>query len=154
MVVSRKITHATVWIVSWTSCFFTEHHFYLKVKVKVACSVMPDSLQPHGLYRPWNSPGQNTGVDSLSFLQGIFPAQGLNPGLMHCRQILYQLNHKGSPFYLKELTNCGYSDLCLWPEFSQKWTKWASHFKGKNWEHLLPMIKDKVSNKNENFGKL
>ena len=38
------------------------------------------SLQPHGLHSPWNSPGQNTGVGSLSFLQGIFPTQGLNPG--------------------------------------------------------------------------
>ena len=60
-------------------------------------SVMSDSLRPHGLYNPWNSPGQNTGVGSLSLLQGIFPAQGLNPGLWHCGQILYQLNYKGSP---------------------------------------------------------
>ena len=42
---------------------------------------------------PWNSPGQNTGVGSLSLLQGIFPTQGLNSGLPHCRQILYQLSH-------------------------------------------------------------
>ena len=40
---------------------------------------------------------QNTGVGSLSLLQGIFPTQGLNPGLPHCRQILYQLSHKRSP---------------------------------------------------------
>ena len=45
---------------------------------------------------PWNSPGQNTGVSGLSLLQGIFPTQGSNPGLPHCRQILYQLSHKGS----------------------------------------------------------
>ena len=51
----------------------------------------------------WNSSGQNTGVGSLSFLQGIFPTQGSNPGLPHCRQILYQLSHKGSPGYLKLL---------------------------------------------------
>ena len=57
---------------------------------------MSDSLQPHGLQSPWNSPGQNTGVGSLSLLQGIFPALGLNPGLLHWRWILYQLNHKGS----------------------------------------------------------
>ena len=61
------------------------------------CSVVSDSLWPHGLYNPWNSPGQNTGVGSLSLLQGIFQTQGLNPGLRHHRQILYQLNHKGSP---------------------------------------------------------
>ena len=42
------------------------------------------------LYSPWNSPGQNTGVGSLSLLEGIFPSQGMNPGLPYCRQILYQ----------------------------------------------------------------
>ena len=46
-------------------------------------SVMFDSLRPHGLYSSWNSPGQNTGVGSLSLLQGIFPTQGSNPGLLH-----------------------------------------------------------------------
>ena len=45
---------------------------------------MSDSLQPRGLYNPWNSPGQNTGVGSLFLPQGIFPTQGLNPGLLHC----------------------------------------------------------------------
>ena len=55
------------------------------------------SLQPHGLYSLWNSPGKNTGLGSLSLLQGIFPTQGLNPGLPHCRRILYQLSHQGSP---------------------------------------------------------
>ena len=64
-----------------------------QAKVKVT-QVMSDSLQPHGLYR--GSPGQNTGVGSLSLLQGIFPIQGSNPGLPHCRWILYQLKHKGS----------------------------------------------------------
>ena len=39
---------------------------------------MSDSLQSHGLYSPWNSPGQNTAVGSLSLLQGIFPTQGSN----------------------------------------------------------------------------
>ena len=47
-------------------------------------SVVPDSLWPHGLYSPWNSPGQNTGVDSCSLLQGIFQTQELNWGLLHC----------------------------------------------------------------------
>ena len=58
-------------------------------------SVVSDSLLPHGLYSPWNSPGQNTGVGSLSLLQGIFPTQGSNLGLPHCRRILYQLSHQG-----------------------------------------------------------
>ena len=59
-------------------------------------SVVSNSLGPHGLYSPWNSLGQNTEVGSLFLLQEIFPNQGLYPGLSHCRQILYQLNHKGS----------------------------------------------------------
>ena len=64
-------------------------------------SVVSDSLWPHGLYSPWNSPGQNTGVGSLSFFQQISPTQGSNPGLPHCRQILYQLSHQGSPRILE-----------------------------------------------------
>ena len=53
------------------------------------------------LYSPWNSPGWNSGVDSLSFLRGIFPTQGLNLGLLRCRCILYQLSHRGSPRILE-----------------------------------------------------
>ena len=60
-------------------------------------SVVSSSLRLHGLYSTWNSPGQNTGVGSLSLLQGIFPAQGSNPGVLRWRRILYQLSHKGSP---------------------------------------------------------
>ena len=60
-------------------------------------SVVSNSLQPHG-YSPWNSPSQDTGMGSLSLLQGIFPTQVSNPDLPLRRQILYQLSHKGSPF--------------------------------------------------------
>ena len=55
-------------------------------------SVVSDSLRPHGLYSPCNSPGQNTGVGSHSFIQGIFPTQGSSPGLPNCSWILYQLS--------------------------------------------------------------
>ena len=58
-------------------------------------SVVSNSLRPHGLYSLWNSLGQNTGVSSLSLLQRIFPTQGSNLGLLHYRQILHQLSHKG-----------------------------------------------------------
>ena len=82
-----------------------------------SCSVVSDSLGPHGLYSPWNSPGQNIGLGSLSLLQGIFltqgspkntglgcdfllqgifPAQGLNPHLLHFMGILYYQSHQGS----------------------------------------------------------
>ena len=62
------------------------------MKVTQSCPTLCDPMDC-----PWNSPGQNTGVGSLSLLQGIFPTQGSNPGLPHCRQILYQLSYKGSP---------------------------------------------------------
>ena len=66
-----------------------KHH--MKVKVTQSCPTLWDPRDP------WNSLGQNTGVGRLSLLQGIFPTQGSNPGLPHCRWIIYQLNHKGSP---------------------------------------------------------
>ena len=53
------------------------------------------TLRSHGLYSPWNSPGQNR--VAFPFSRGIFPTQGSKPGLLHCRWILYQLSHKGSP---------------------------------------------------------
>ena len=70
--------------------------------VYVSCSVRSDSLRAHGLQPtsflcPWNSPGKITGVGFHSLLQGIFPPQESNPGLLHCRQILYHLSHQGSP---------------------------------------------------------
>ena len=64
---------------------------------------MSNSLQPHGLHSPWNSPSQNTGGGSCSLLQGILPTQGFNPGLLHCRRILYQLSHQGSPRILERV---------------------------------------------------
>ena len=69
------------------------HNVVLKSE---SLSVVSNSLQPHGLYSPWNSPGQNTGVGSLFVLPGIFPTQGSNLGLSNCRQILYQLSHNCS----------------------------------------------------------
>ena len=88
---------------------------------------------PWTLYSPWNSPGQNTGVGSLSFLQGIFPTQGLNPGLPHYRHILYQLSHQGSPYIsivktkpLSQVTNI--FQLNIWQILS------FSHYK------ILPAI--------------
>ena len=69
-------------------------------------SVVSDSLWPHGLHSPWDSPGLNTGVGSLSLLQVIFPAQGSNPGLPFCRWIIYQLSHR-------EAKNTGVGSLSL-----------------------------------------
>ena len=81
-------------------------------------SVMSSVLRPHGLYSPWNSSGQTTGVVSRSLLQGIFPTQGSNPGLPHCRQILYQLSHQGGPGILEWVAYHFYSGS-FWP---RNWT--------------------------------
>ena len=67
----------------------------------VSGSATSNSLQPHGtvasrLLYPWDSPGKNTGVGCHALLLGIFLPQGSNPGLLHCRQILYHLSHQGS----------------------------------------------------------
>ena len=60
----------------------------------VVCdSLRPRGLQPPRLLCPWNPPGKNTGVGCHFLLQGIFPTQGSNPGLLHCRQILYRLSY-------------------------------------------------------------
>ena len=74
---------------------------YEDVKWSESLSVVSDSLWPHGPYSPWNSPGQNTELASRSLLQGIFPTQGSNSGLPHCRRILYRLSHKGNPRILE-----------------------------------------------------
>ena len=93
---------------------------------------MSDSLQPHGLYSPWNSPGQNTGMGSLSLLQGIFQTQGSNPGFLHYRQILYPPNHKGSSRILEWVAypfSSGSSRLRNWTGVSctaaRFFTNWA-----------------------------
>ena len=70
-----------------------------------------------GLYSPWNSPGQNTGVGSVSLLWGIFTTQWSNQGLLHCRQILYQLSYKGTLGSFKAVMNLWSPDIyltCLW----------------------------------------
>ena len=71
--------------------------------VEVLVTQLCPTLRPHELWLtrflcPWNSPGKNTGVGSCFLLQGVFPNQGLNPGLLHCRWILYQLSHRGRPY--------------------------------------------------------
>ena len=81
-----------------------------------AAAAVSDSLQPHDLefarfLHPWSSPGKNIGVGCHSLLQGLFPTQGLTPGLLHCRQILYHLSHQGSPVTILLL----FYILFLWP---------------------------------------
>ena len=73
------------------------HQSYRMVVVLVV-QLCPTLCNP--MVCPWNSPGKNTGVGSLSLLQRIFLTQGLNPGLLHCRHFLYHLSYQGSPYWV------------------------------------------------------
>ena len=94
-------------------------HITLKVKESESRLVESNSLRPCGLYSLWNSRDQNTGVGSLSLLQGIFPTQGSNPGLPHGRRIPYQLSHKESRRIL-EWVAYPFSSGSSWP---RNWTR-------------------------------
>ena len=85
-----------------------------EVKVTQSCLTLCDPMDS-----PWNSPGQNAGVGSLSFLQGIFQTQGSNPSLLQCRWILCQLSHKGSPKILKWVAYLFFSRS----SWSRNWTE-------------------------------
>ena len=96
-----------------------------KEKWKCSCSVVSNSLWPHGLQPtrllcPRDSPGKNTGVGCHALLWGIFPTQGSNPGLPHCRQILYCLSHQGSPWIIPKPS----SHFCPWKNYPQKVGDW------------------------------
>ena len=115
--VSLSFLHLFSWLgssfflVLWSILLFVcitlyfSKHILKDMKWSESRSVTSDSLQLHGLYSPWNSSGQNTGVGSHFLHQGLFPTQGSNPDLLHCRQILYQLSYKGSLVYTKYGTN-------------------------------------------------
>ena len=77
-------------------------HIYLSIPAGVSRLLMshplrPQGLQPARLLCPWNSPGKDTKEGGHSLIKGIFLTQGLNLGVLHCRQILYHLSCQGSP---------------------------------------------------------
>ena len=73
----------------------------------------PHGLQPTRLLCPWDSPGKKTRVVSHSVLQGISPTQRLNPGLLHCRRVLYHLSHQWSPNISEEISIWVICKLCV-----------------------------------------
>ena len=89
------------------------------MRESVSCSVVCDSWQPHGLWLarllcPWDAPGQNTGVGSLSLLQGIFPTQGLNPALA-LQADSFPAEPQGSPLTPRTVPNTTVSFTLLLP---------------------------------------
>ena len=99
---------------------------------------------------PWNSPGQNTGVGSLSLLQGIFPTQGSKPDLPHGRWIPYQLSRKGSPKGNQSWIFTGRTDAeaetpILWPTDTKSWLIGKDPDAGKDWrQEEKGMTEDKM----------
>ena len=92
-----------VYMQGWVPLLSTRNYYNI-VNQLCVCSVTqlcltlcnPMDCSPRGSSVLGDSPGKNTGVGCHALLQGIFPTQGLNPGLPHCRQILYHLSHQGS----------------------------------------------------------
>ena len=108
---------------TWVIVSFTLLGSFSNMKWSESHSVVSNSLWPHGLYiqsMEFSRPEyQATRVGSLSLLQGIFPTQGSNPDLPHCRQILYQLSHQGSPWILEWVAYL-FSSKSSWP---RSWTR-------------------------------
>ena len=81
----------------WSGMPFPSPRYLLEPGIKSGCpTLQAKALLSEPPERQKNIPGQNIGVGSCSLLQGIFPTQGSNPGLSHCRQTLYCLSHQGS----------------------------------------------------------
>ena len=78
-------------------------------------SATSDSLWPYGLYSPWNSPGQSTGVGSLFLLQGIFPTQGSNLGLLHSGRLVTSWATREA----LQIVNLNHSKHLFWPQCSK-----------------------------------
>ena len=118
----------------WLETALEKVSFHSNPKESISHSTVPNSLQPNGLEPtrllcPWNSPGKNTGVGCPVLLQGIFLTQGLNPGLLHCGQILYHLSHQGSPISKKSKAKES-SNYCTIALISHTIERWCS----KSWE--------------------
>ena len=96
-----------------------------KVLVMQSClTLRSHGLQLTRLLCPWDFPGKDTGVSCHFLLQGIFPTQGLNPGLLHCRQILYWLSYTGSPGLFKlviKISMAHWSQKILHSHSSNEW---------------------------------
>ena len=140
----------------------SQHNFWLE-RMKWSCCLLLKSEKWESLTRvqlfatPWTIQsvefsGHNTGVGSLSLLQGIFPTQGSNPGLPHCRWILYQLSHQGTPRTL-EWVAYPFSGRSSWPRnwtgvssiAGRFFTNWAIWLKRMKWSCCL-LLKSRAPN--------
>ena len=104
--------------------------------VAQSCLTLCDSMDctPPGSSNHGDSPGKNTGVGCYALLQGIFPTQGSNLGLPHCRWILYHLSHQGSPLISCNDQVC---EHCLSQSFIVLETVTERNYKGEPFSHQL-----------------
>ena len=113
--------------------------------VTQSCPTLCDPMDcsPPGSSVHGDSPGKNTGVGCHALLQVIFPIQGLNPGLPHCRQILYHLSHQGSPGEREKQSRYAFplpsASSLLYPETSCTSFHLTSHRPGECWCPYLHM---------------
>ena len=101
----------------------------------------PMGFSPAGSSGHGDSPGKNTGVSYHALLQGIFPTQGLNPGFLHCRWILYHLSHQGRsripgwvayPFYRGSSRSRNWTGVsCIVDGFFTTWSTREAQFRGE-----------------------
>ena len=102
----------------------------MKVKVASSCLTLCDPMGP------WNSPGQNSRVGSCSLLQGIFPTQGSNPCLPHCKWILYQLSHQGREMSVICTVVWTFFGIAFLWDWNERWhfpVLWPKDTLGKGW---------------------
>ena len=119
------------WLVAWALCLVPQSCATLHNPMD--CS-LPGSSSMGG-----DSPCKNTGVGCHALVQGIFPTQGLNPGIPHCRRILYCLSHHGSPRILEWVAHPfsrgsswprnGTGVSCMAGRFFTSWATWEAHKK-------------------------
>jgi len=108
----HRHTHTYIQIYTHLFLYICE---YLLCLVTQSCLTLcnPKDCSPPGSSVHGDSPGSNTGVGCHALLQGIFPTQGSNPGLLYCRQILYCLRLRGSPYVNISLSTCVCVCICV-----------------------------------------
>ena len=127
----------------WPQPLNSHHDLVCVCLVTQSCPTLCDPMDysPPGSSDHGDSPGKNTGVGCYALLQGIFPTQGSNPGLPHCKQILYGLSHQGSPRILEWISSvtqscptlCDPMDCNTWgfpvhhqfPELTETHVRWV-----------------------------
>ena len=129
---SQRVGQDSATELNWTE-LNSSYPSMKKVKVKslsrARLFATPWTVACTKLLRPWDFPGKSTGVGCHFLLQGIFPTQRSNPGLPHCRQMLYRLSHRESQTYFPHPSGQGalLYPTTFFPNFTPP-DHWFCHF--------------------------